>query len=32
VSEIIAEMHSDGTLGDLSMKWFNEDLTEDPTQ
>jgi ABC-type amino acid transport substrate-binding protein len=32
VSEIIAEMHSDGTLRDLSMKWFNEDLTEDPTQ
>ena len=32
VSEIVAEMHSDGTLRDLSMKWFNEDLTEDPTQ
>jgi polar amino acid transport system substrate-binding protein len=32
VNEILAEMHSDGTLSELSMKWFNEDLTEDPTQ
>ncbi|MCB8945380.1 MAG: transporter substrate-binding domain-containing protein [Ardenticatenaceae bacterium] len=32
VSDIIAEMHSDGTLSELSMKWFDEDLTEDPTQ
>ncbi len=32
VSEIIAEMHDDGTLSDLSMKWFSEDLTMDPTQ
>ncbi|MBK7896258.1 MAG: transporter substrate-binding domain-containing protein [Anaerolineaceae bacterium] len=32
VSEIIAEMHEDGTLGELSMKWFSEDLTMDPTQ
>ncbi|MEZ4591927.1 MAG: transporter substrate-binding domain-containing protein [Chloroflexota bacterium] len=32
VSEIIAEMHEDGTLSDLSMKWFSEDLTMDPTQ
>lgn len=32
VGEIIAEMHADGTLRDLSMKWFGEDLTEDPTK
>jgi polar amino acid transport system substrate-binding protein len=32
VSEIVAEMHSDGTLRSLSMKWFDEDLTQDPTQ
>ncbi len=32
VSEIIAEMHEDGTLSELSMKWFSEDLTMDPTQ
>ncbi len=32
VSEIIAEMHEDGTLRDLSMKWFGEDLTADPSQ
>jgi polar amino acid transport system substrate-binding protein len=32
VSEIIAEMHADGTLSELSMKWFSEDLTTDPTQ
>jgi ABC-type amino acid transport substrate-binding protein len=32
VNEILAEMRSDGTLHDLSMKWFNEDLTVDPTQ
>lgn len=32
VGEIIAEMHADGTLRDLSMKWFGEDLTADPTQ
>jgi ABC-type amino acid transport substrate-binding protein len=32
VNEILAEMHSDGTLRDLSMKWFSEDLTVDPTQ
>jgi polar amino acid transport system substrate-binding protein len=32
VGEIIAEMHEDGTLSDLSMKWFETDLTEDPTQ
>lgn len=32
VGEIIAEMHDDGTLTELSMKWFSEDLTMDPTQ
>lgn len=32
VGEIIAEMHEDGTLSELSMEWFGEDLTEDPTQ
>ena len=32
VSEIIAAMHDDGTLSSLSMEWFGEDLTMDPTQ
>jgi polar amino acid transport system substrate-binding protein len=32
VSEIIAEMHEDGTLSDLSIKWFGQDLTVDPSQ
>ena len=32
VSEIIAEMHADGTLSSLSMEWFGEDITTDPTQ
>jgi polar amino acid transport system substrate-binding protein len=32
VSEIIQEMHDDGTLRELSMKWFSEDLTASPTQ
>lgn len=32
VGEIIAEMHEDGTLTELSQKWFTEDLTMDPTQ
>jgi polar amino acid transport system substrate-binding protein len=32
VSEIIAEMHADGTLSELSMKWFDEDITADPTK
>jgi len=27
VSEIIDEMHADGTLTALSMEWFGEDLT-----
>jgi len=32
VSEIIVAMHDDGTLSRLSLKWFGEDLTMDPTQ
>lgn len=32
VNEIIAEMHADGTLTELSMKWFSEDLTTNPVQ
>lgn len=28
VTRIIQEMHSDGTLTDLSMKWYGEDLTK----
>lgn len=32
VSEIIAEMHADGTLSRLSLQWFGEDLTVDPTK
>jgi polar amino acid transport system substrate-binding protein len=29
VSRIIEEMHADGTLTDLSMKWYGEDLTKE---
>lgn len=32
VSEILTEMHADGTMTELSMKWFGEDLTSDPTK
>jgi ABC-type amino acid transport substrate-binding protein len=32
VSKIIAAMHEDGTLKELSLKWFDADLTEDPTK
>jgi len=32
VGKIIAEMHEDGTLKDLSMQWFEEDITKDPTK
>jgi polar amino acid transport system substrate-binding protein len=32
VGEIIQEMHDDGTLRDLSVKWFGEDLTANPSQ
>ncbi len=30
VSDIIDEMHQDGTLTELSMKWYKEDLTVNP--
>ena len=32
VSGIVADMHADGTLSSLSVEWFGEDLTMDPTQ
>lgn len=32
IDSIITGMHNDGTLTDLSMKWFGEDITMDPTQ
>jgi len=32
VGEIIQEMHDDGTLRELSLKWFGSDLTASPTQ
>lgn len=32
VGEIIQEMHEDGTLRELSLKWFESDLTASPTQ
>ncbi len=32
VSEAIQAMHDDGTLRELSLKWFGSDLTADPTQ
>lgn len=32
VDKVISGMHSDGTLTSLSMKWFGEDITMDPTQ
>jgi polar amino acid transport system substrate-binding protein len=31
VGEIIQEMHDDGTLSEISMEWFGEDLTQDPS-
>jgi polar amino acid transport system substrate-binding protein len=30
ISEIIEEMHEDGTLTELSMKWYGVDLTQGP--
>jgi polar amino acid transport system substrate-binding protein len=30
VNKIIEGMHADGTLSELSNKWFGEDLTQDP--
>ncbi len=32
VGEIVQEMHDDGTLRELSMKWFGADLTASPSQ
>lgn len=32
IDSIITEMHNDGTLTELSLKWFDEDITMDPTQ
>jgi polar amino acid transport system substrate-binding protein len=32
VNKTITAMHNDGTLTNLSMKWFNEDLTMAPNQ
>lgn len=32
VSGIVAAMHEDGTLSSLSVEWFGEDLTSDPTK
>ncbi len=32
IDEIITGMHSDGSLSALSMKWFGEDITMNPTQ
>jgi polar amino acid transport system substrate-binding protein len=31
ISGIIQDMHDDGTLSELSMKWYDEDLTQNPT-
>ena len=31
IDKIIGEMHSDGTLTELSEKWFEEDITQDPS-
>ena len=30
VGEIIQEVHADGTLRELSLKWFGSDLSADP--
>jgi polar amino acid transport system substrate-binding protein len=32
IDDIITGMHNDGSLTALSMKWFGEDITMDPTQ
>jgi polar amino acid transport system substrate-binding protein len=32
VGRIVAEMHQDGTLSELSNKWFEVDLTQSPTK
>jgi polar amino acid transport system substrate-binding protein len=31
VSGIVEDMHADGTLSDLSMEWYGEDITVDPS-
>ena len=31
IAAIVQEMHDDGTLTELSMKWYDEDLTQNPT-
>lgn len=31
IDKIIGEMHEDGTLTELSEKWFEKDLTQDPS-
>ena len=31
IDKIIGEMHADGTLTELSEKWFEEDITQDPS-
>ena len=30
VDKLFTDMHSDGRLSELSMKWFELDLTQDP--
>jgi ABC-type amino acid transport substrate-binding protein len=30
LDQIIAEMHADGTLSELSMKWYGVDITKGP--
>jgi len=30
ISEIVEEMHEDGTLAQLSQKWYGADLTQGP--
>ena len=32
IDQIIGEMHADGTLTELSMEWFDADLTKAPTE
>ncbi len=32
ISEIIAEMHADGTMSGFSTTWFGEDLSKDPSK
>lgn len=32
IDDIVTAMHADGTLSNLSLKWFGADLTQDPTK